>query len=225
MSPVVHNSNSSPRRDSARKHIQRREWLVQAEQFRLDRHRPRKTDFLPHPTRKLTRIGVLEPIQADLVEQGNGAFSPLLSRDTAHLECQLHILLDGQPGEQRKGLEHNGGMGIHACKHIIAIQHHARGGLVQAGNDAQERALAAAGRTDEGDELSLLHAQVDILHGGKPALTAPIHLIDAANFEKSRCDHALYSILITFFCQPIKPPPDQAIDHDDGEDHAERGGQ
>ena len=50
-------------------HIQRGKRLVQAQQLRLDRHRPRKAHLLPHAAGKLPRIGGFETVQPDRVDQ------------------------------------------------------------------------------------------------------------------------------------------------------------
>ena len=47
---------------------------------------------------------------------------------------------------------------------VLAVDQHAAGGRVlQPGDDAQQRRLAAAGRADEDDELAVLHLEVDAL--------------------------------------------------------------
>ena len=46
---------------------------------------------------------------------------------------------------------------------VAVDQHAARGRILQPGDDAQQRRLAAAGRADEDDELAVLHLEVDAL--------------------------------------------------------------
>jgi hypothetical protein len=49
---------------------------------------------------------------------------------------------------------------------LVVQRHAARGGLLQPGDDAQDRGLAAAGRPEEHDELALGDLQVHPVDGG-----------------------------------------------------------
>src|SRR6185369_14090772 len=55
----------------------------------------------------------------------------------------------------------------------------ARGRRLQTGDDAQQRGFAAAGRTDEYDELPVLYGQVDAMQDGR----AVEGLDDAGEFK------------------------------------------
>ena len=57
----------------------------------------------------------------------------------------------------------------------------ARGDLFEAGDDAQQRRLAAAGRPDEDDELAVLHLEVDVVEH----LDGPEGLVDAGERDVS----------------------------------------
>ena len=50
-----------------------------------------------------------------------------------------------------------------------SIMHVAGGRILQPGDDAQQRRLAAAGRADEDDELAILDLEVDALQHLDPA--------------------------------------------------------
>ena len=104
-------------------HVERRERFVHAEQLGLDRHRAREPDLLSHAAGQLARIGVLEPIEPDAIEQIERARRTQPGRHAARLERHLDVLLDRQPGKERKTLKHNRGERIHAGEHAAAIQH------------------------------------------------------------------------------------------------------
>ena len=82
------------------------------------------------------------------------------------LEAEAHIVPDRQVRIERIGLEHHGdaAVGRRHDGHVGAVdQHAARGRVLQPGDDAQQRGLAAARRADEDDELAVVDLEVDAL--------------------------------------------------------------
>ena len=55
----------------------------------------------------------------------------------------LDIVLYRQPGKQRKRLKHNRGVGIYPRHQLVTIQRLSLRRLLQPGDNAQERTLAA----------------------------------------------------------------------------------
>ena len=104
-------------------HIQRAEWLVQAEQFRLNRHRARKAAFLAHPAGKLARVGRLESVQAHLVQQLQCLFASCGFRHAARFERHLDVLLHRQPRIQRKRLKDNRRVRVDAGERLPFVKH------------------------------------------------------------------------------------------------------
>src|SRR5207248_5662773 len=66
---------------------------------------------------------------------------------------ELHVLARGQPGEERVRLEDDAAIAARPGHRPAVHQHVAGGRLLESGHDRQQRALAAAGRPDERDEL------------------------------------------------------------------------
>ncbi len=62
-------------------HIQGAERFVHEEQFRLDHERTREADTLAHAAGKFFGIGIFEPVQADHIDGGQGAFQALRTGD------------------------------------------------------------------------------------------------------------------------------------------------
>ncbi len=85
---------------------------------------------------------------------------------------------------ERVGLENHGDVAIARGpgRDILAADNDlAAIGVVEAGDDAQERALAAAGRPDEGDEFASLGLEADTLQNA----VAAIGLVDVAKAERA----------------------------------------
>jgi hypothetical protein len=74
----------------------------------------------------------------------------------AELEGQFDVLPGGEPGEQRGVLEHKGGA-------VTGNFEGARRRGLQSGHDVQQGGLAAAGGTEEGNELALADVGVDVV--------------------------------------------------------------
>ena len=71
-----------------------------------------------------------------------------------------YVLLGRQPGKQRRLLEHHHALAPRTGNGLAAEQHPPRVGQQIAGEQRQQRALAAATRADNGDELASLDCQV-----------------------------------------------------------------
>ena len=110
----------------------------------------------------------------------------------ADAQARGHVVVDGHGGERRRALEHHAhpaphGDGVEpAAVDVLAVEQHrprhpaAVGQLVHAVQAAQERALAAARRADDGrhrvgreEQRHLLHGDVAAEQGGEPARFDP----------------------------------------------------
>ncbi|MDT4879435.1 hypothetical protein FQZ97_1151110 [compost metagenome] len=80
-------------------------------------------------------------------------------------------------------LEHHGALGAGFVDLTAVEDDPAGGGLVQAGDDVQNGGFAAAGVADQGDELALVDAQVDVLQRAVKALVGGEVDADAGQFE------------------------------------------
>ena len=93
-------------------------------------------------------------------------------------ERHFDVLLDGQPGKEGKALKHNGGVWVDAETRACHDQYAAFGRPLQAGDDAQQGAFPTTRGPQQGNELSLIHAEVDVLKGDHAVPVRTIHLVD-----------------------------------------------
>src|SRR5207302_3843805 len=99
-----------------------RERLIHEQYVGMYDERTRETDPLAHSARELARVGRLEPVEADEVDRLQRAAADLRFREPQRLEAQLHVLEHGEPGDERKALEHHGDAGrrtVHRLAEII----------------------------------------------------------------------------------------------------------
>jgi hypothetical protein len=82
-------------------------------------------------------------------------------RHAALARAELDVLHHRQPGKQRVALEHHAAVGAGAGDGPAVEGHGAGGRPVEAGDDAQQRGLAATRGAEDGDEIALAHRQVD----------------------------------------------------------------
>jgi hypothetical protein len=81
---------------------------------------------------------------------------------------------------------------VDAAQRLAAIDYLTLGWFVQPGDDAQQRALAAARRPQQRHELAFVNGQIDIFYGGEAALTAAVFLADVFEFDQVIvCAHGL----------------------------------
>jgi len=143
--------------------IQRRQRFIHQEDRRLHRQRPRDADALTHSAGQLlgigrTKFGEAGPAQCIIDHR-----AALADRQPSMQQREFDIRLHRAPGQQRKILKHE-------CQRIEAIgrrraaqQSGARAWLQQAAEDRQQRALAAAGRTDDRYHLARAERERDIV--------------------------------------------------------------
>ena len=104
------------------------------------------------------------------------AISSCSARAQAALaQAEAHVVEHRQPREQRVALEHHAAVGAGRLDAPAVEQHLAGGRPVEAGDDAQQRALAAARRAEDGDEVVLGDLEVGRAqrHGRRAAAPAP----------------------------------------------------
>ena len=125
---------------------------------------------------------------------------PFRPRHALHRQSEAHVVAHRQPREQRMVLEHHDDAGF-GTGHRLAVERDAPGRQrLQAGDQFQQRALPASARTEDRDELSLLHRQVDVLQGGdrEPAGRRP-HLAEAVTHAVfiGACHHRILRWICT----------------------------
>ena len=142
------------------------------------------------------RRPVVSPVgQADEVEQPRRSRRPVAPRDALEQHRQLDVLPGGQVGEQVAcGLlpdeaEHLAPVagpfgGAHLADPVAGDDDTSGGRDVEAAEDAQQRALAAARRTDDGDELTRLDRQVEALQRDDLEVGDLVDLHDAVALDQ-----------------------------------------
>jgi hypothetical protein len=100
------------------------------------------------------------------------------------LDRQQHVFQAGQPGQQRVVLEHDGALGPRRGNFSAVADQRARRGRQQAGDEVQQRGLAAARVADQRDELAALHVQVDVLQRMELALAGGEHHLGVLDLDE-----------------------------------------
>ena len=151
----------------ARLHVERREGLVHEDDVGIEDERLREADALSHAARELVRIAVAEAAEADAPEPllrlllGPGA--------AAELEPGGDVLQRRAPRHQAVGLEHVAGAAVDSRERRAEHLDRSAARREQAGGDVEQRALAAAGRADDRDELAGADGERDVAHRGVAA--------------------------------------------------------
>jgi hypothetical protein len=109
----------------------------------------------------------LEPIEPDTVDRGLGPLLALARSHALGLEAEFYVLSHGQPGEKSEALEDHRDARIGAVERRAAIPNFARGGGNEAGDAAQQSALARTGPTQKGHDLSLMQRQGYVVKHGE----------------------------------------------------------
>src|SRR5262249_12046449 len=128
-------------------------------------HGARETDLLTHPTGEFSRGRGLESIEADHIYQLELPRVPLVAPHSAGPEVEFDVLQDGGPGIARESLENIRRVGIDAVKRFAFVKHLPGCRRNQSGDDPQECRLAAAGRTEQTNELARADRQADVRYG------------------------------------------------------------
>ncbi|MHC2561173.1 hypothetical protein ACVIVD_003167 [Bradyrhizobium liaoningense] len=140
--------------------VQCAEGLVEQEDLRIIGERTCDGRALLHAAGELLWPMVLEARQSDLADEGIGDLVPLVLRHAALAQAEGNVFAHRQPWEQRVGLEHHAAIGARP-RHLAPVERDASAGrAVEAGDDAQQRGLAATGGTEDGDEVVVADDEV-----------------------------------------------------------------
>jgi len=143
--------------------------------------KPRERDALLHAAAELAGIEIGEARKMHEIEIVGGPGEALGLRQPFHLERPRDVLDGGEPGKQRELLEHHAAIGAgRPDRGAVEAQLAAARGL-EAADDVQERALAAARRPDDGDELVLVNGQRQAIDGGDAPVLDRERLVEIAH--------------------------------------------
>jgi hypothetical protein len=150
--------------------VERSEGLVHQQHRRLVQQGPAQSSALLHPTRQLVRKCVLEARQAGELDQGVRAPRGDVARHTTHLGLQQDVLAHPPPLQEGGPLEREPDLALRAGDPLAEQLHGAAAGPHESRNDLEQRGLAAAGRSDDGDELTSLDPHGDAVEGERGGL-------------------------------------------------------
>ena len=141
--------------------------LVHQEHHGVAHHRPPERDPLPLPAREMARLAVEKMTDLENLRDLGDLAAELLSRCTPHPQAVGDIVEHVHVGIERIALEHHGDVpfaGAHQVHPPLAEQDAAPGNLLEAGDHAQQRGLAAAARPQQGDETLGREGQLHVPH-------------------------------------------------------------
>lgn len=176
--------------DSAIRRVEISGWLIGEKQPGTRAKGARHGDTLLFAPGELRGIVVSAFSQADAIEQRSGAHNRVVR--PGKFEGHLNILTCRQGRDQLKGLEDEAdflasqpGAGVLVQSgEVDAIQDDAPvRGAIEAGEESQERGLAAAGRTDDRQETTGLKREADILQDNEVAATREVFMANGVASE------------------------------------------
>ena len=155
----------------AREGIERAERLVHQHQVRVVGEDAGDLASLLHATGQFVDGTVGEFGQSDPVEFLVRSGAPLRARHTAHLRPEFDVLAHRQPRHQRRRLlEHDSPIGARSAHRSTTDLDRSGARSGEAGDQLQQRRLAAPARADEAEECPGGDVDVDVVeHSQRPA--------------------------------------------------------
>jgi hypothetical protein len=147
--------------------VERAERLVHKQDGRVLRQRPGDGDALPHAAGELAGIAVGEAVEVELPQQLHGAVAALRPRDAEKLHAVLDVLERREPGKGCVGLEDHAAVGTRLADRLAVGLDGATRRVLEPGDHAQHRRLAAAGRAEKGRDLVLSQVEANVLDRGE----------------------------------------------------------
>src|SRR5262249_59001829 len=137
-------------------------------------------------------------------------------RHALELEPELDIALHGAPGQQPEFLKHHGAVGARPGDVLAADAEISRVRREQPEQHVEERALAAAGRPDDRQELTLVDLDVEVAEGrhGRAAWR-PEGQVDVTTFD-------IGSHAVRRCARPSSGPAARMMNHGRGAARSER---
>jgi len=141
--------------------VERAEGFV-GQQYRLvGEQRAGQRGALPHASRQGGGAFLLPVREPPLVQGGVRPGPGRLTLHAAVAQADRDIVEQIQPGQQRVTLRHDGAAGQSSGRIVVAENaDRTGGGLVQTGDQREQRGLAAARASDQGDMLTYRHLQL-----------------------------------------------------------------
>src|SRR3569832_1060313 len=152
--------------------VERAEGLVEQQHLGFDRECARERDALALTARLFVRIVLREPIELHQLQQIHHAPAYLVLRRAraarTHFQSKGDVVEYAHMAEQRVVLEHEADLALARMfvSSVLAVKcDGAAVGQLHARDDAQQRRLAAAGRTEQRHQLSGGDVEADVVEG------------------------------------------------------------
>src|SRR5262249_15787535 len=117
---------------------------------------------LAHAAAELVRPLVHGGAEANTLQRLGSDRAPFLLRGAADRQPEAHVLPDRQPGKERGLLEDQAALRRRRLARIPERPDMALGGILQAGDEIEQGALAAARGPEEDHEFARLDVEVDL---------------------------------------------------------------
>ncbi len=152
--------------------VERRERLVEKQDFRLDHQRAHDRDELLLAAGHLVGIAVEVDLDAEMRDELLDPRAPLGLRHLHQLERIVDVVERAQPGKQRLAivLEHVAELDL--AQRLAVEQDFAGIDRDQPGDHVDQRALAAAVRPEHRDELAARNVEIEVVVDRRPRRTA-----------------------------------------------------
>ena len=168
--------------------------LVEQEQLRIAGQGPAHGHTLALTARELGRTAVEQVLDLQHDRDFLDALLARFRRHLAHLQRKTDVVGHGHGRVERVALEHHGDVALgrrHADHVLAAEQELALAGLFQARNDVEQGGLAATRRTDQDEELTRSHFDVDAFEDFDRLVALAENLADARDVQR-RCHDVAY---------------------------------
>ena len=152
----------------ARQRIERAERLVHQQHARSVHQRAADRHALPHAAGQFVWLLLLEPFKAGRLEQSARDRLVFGAVHLADVDLQHDVGQNVAPVEHDGFLEHDADVGLRPVDALAADRDRSRRIGRKPRDHLQDGGLAAAARTDDGDELRLPDIQIDVAAGFGP---------------------------------------------------------
>jgi hypothetical protein len=122
--------------------------------------------------------------QVDQLEVPVDGRAQLTAPDPLDLQTELDVGTYVQPRVERRVLEDDDAVRAGTLQRLAVKQDLALGWMIQAGDEVEQRRLAAAGRTDDADELAFIDLDVEVVNGRRVVTAREVPPLDAAYRQK-----------------------------------------
>ena len=171
----------------ARHGVERAERLVHQQQRRLVHERAADADALLHAARQLVRVLALEAREPDQPQIRSCARLELDAVAVLDLDRQHHVLEHVPPRQQHRRLEDDADVAARSVDRPLPQPHVAGRAPEDAGEDLEQRALAAPARADDGHELAVADVEAHVLERlDVGALERAVDLVQARDRDQRR---------------------------------------